>query len=444
MIPSRPLTDLEQAEERLSEASADLRSLLSAPVSLSPVVTQGASNNGMELGRRIKRRRLNTDPLKKDCSSMRYGFNGEVVPAPLRLEIVSCDGGNYSEGIERSYGADNVLRDDPSVYCTKSSCCNLLLRHQGGTAFTLREVIIKAPKSGFDAPVQEGMLFIGMSYEDLASRDPYCPPQRSSAPRVPLLSRSGSPRSSQQTLRDMIPITPNESSLQSQGFVPEHNTSFDAPRHASQDYGLTMHGPRDTNDTNRSDYDLALSDADSDAGDSSEVFDTKDPGSSPLRFTVTTCLGNGEDDVETGEAIVTQSQVLASHRVRSTTPFAAVTEGSESGSGILGEQHTESWRSDDVQSRLRRRSRSITDDGDARLQRDQAISAERRDIRAPHAYFLLREGKSSCSMTFEPPVSGRLLLVKLWNPSQLENIDVESIVVKGFAGPRFFPATELR
>jgi len=39
--------------------------------------------------------------------------------------------------------------------------------------------------------------------------------------------------------------------------------------------------------------------------------------------------------------------------------------------------------------------------------------------------------------------SGRYILLKLWSPARDKNIDIQSIVVHGFAGPRFFPAVKL-
>jgi hypothetical protein len=80
-----------------------------------------------------------------------YGRYGQVEPGKLKMEIVSCDGGIFSEH-GGNYAAENVLKNDSTVYCTKSNRCNLVLRHQGGTAFSLKELIIKAPHSGYTAP----------------------------------------------------------------------------------------------------------------------------------------------------------------------------------------------------------------------------------------------------------------------------------------------------
>jgi len=87
------------------------------------------------------------------------------------MEIVSCDGGEYADPQNpiNSY-PQNVLQDDTSVYCTKSNKCNLLLKHVGGMPFTLTKIVVKAPRTGFDAPIQEGLVFIAMEDEKLLDR----------------------------------------------------------------------------------------------------------------------------------------------------------------------------------------------------------------------------------------------------------------------------------
>lgn len=77
---------------------------------------------------------------------------------------------------------------------------------------------------------------------------------------------------------------------------------------------------------------------------------------------------------------------------------------------------------------------------------EEAIKAVGGGLMSPHACFFIERDKSKCSIKFDPPVSGRFVLLKLWSPNHTEvgNIDIQSIVCKGFAGPRFFPASQLR
>lgn len=119
---------------------------------------------------RAKRRKLEGDDSSDGCRGPSYGHRGQVVSGPLKMEIVSCDGGQYTEPNGDSSWPENVLQDDSSVYCTKSDRCNIILRHQKGTPFSLRKLVIKAPKNGFDAPIQEGMIFVSSDDNNLLSR----------------------------------------------------------------------------------------------------------------------------------------------------------------------------------------------------------------------------------------------------------------------------------
>lgn len=96
-----------------------------------------------EDNRKNKRRKLDAEKLSPTFQPPRYGRYGQVEPGQLRMEIVVCDGGMFNN--EPSYAAENILKDDASVYCTKGNRCNIVLRHQGGTTFTLSELVIKGP-----------------------------------------------------------------------------------------------------------------------------------------------------------------------------------------------------------------------------------------------------------------------------------------------------------
>jgi hypothetical protein len=119
---------------------------------------------------RAKRRKIETDDSSDSFKGASYGHRGQVVSGPLKMEIVSCDGGQYSEPNGDMSWPENVLQDDSSVYCTKSDRCNIILRHRKGTPFSLRKLVIKAPKNGFDAPIQEGMIFVSVDDNNLLSR----------------------------------------------------------------------------------------------------------------------------------------------------------------------------------------------------------------------------------------------------------------------------------
>lgn len=147
---------IQQAVERLNEASSSLSQLLDQPAPRlnSPDAEPRPYPRDAELyRRRPKRRKLDSDPYPMDFKAFSYGYRGQVVPGALRMEIVSCDGGLHAESRHgRQYWPENVLRNDKSVYCTDSSKCNIIMRHQGETTFCLKKLVIKAPERGFTAP----------------------------------------------------------------------------------------------------------------------------------------------------------------------------------------------------------------------------------------------------------------------------------------------------
>lgn len=145
--------ELQQASRQLEAASSSLRALLDAPVpTLSAPILAAQETEDADVGRRTKRRKLEADHVTEEFAGFAYGKHGQVETGKLKMEIVSCDGGIFQASGDENYSAENVLTTDATVYCTKSDRCNLVLRHQSGTAFELAELMIKAPHSGYTAP----------------------------------------------------------------------------------------------------------------------------------------------------------------------------------------------------------------------------------------------------------------------------------------------------
>lgn len=145
--------NLDELDQTLDEANSQLRTLLDMTnhinlmtpllrTNFSPTIR---AHDFPDDNLRSKRRKIDSNRLVPSFKGFRYGKYGQVEPGQLQMEIVSCDGGMFSN--ESSYAAENILKDDNSVYCTKGNRCNIVLRHQGATVFTLEELIIKAPAS---------------------------------------------------------------------------------------------------------------------------------------------------------------------------------------------------------------------------------------------------------------------------------------------------------
>lgn len=139
-------------ESELEAASSSLRAILDDPIpnfSSPPIAAQSYAEEAAMYNRQAKRRKLDSE--RPGFSGFSYGKYGQNEPGQLKMEIVSCDGGIFEEH-HGNYAAENLLENDATVYCTKSNRCNLVLRHQGGTIFCLKELVIKAPHSGYTAP----------------------------------------------------------------------------------------------------------------------------------------------------------------------------------------------------------------------------------------------------------------------------------------------------
>lgn len=152
---SRPTTSSRSLRRRSFRPDLRATSSFNETIPSPPLMPFGSQSASAQSGRdgrgRLKRRKLESDDNREGFRGFNYGHNGQVVPGPLKMEIASCDGGTFDPYGESSF-PDNVLRNDQSVYCTKSSRCNIVLQHRGEAPFCLKKIVIKAPRTGFDAP----------------------------------------------------------------------------------------------------------------------------------------------------------------------------------------------------------------------------------------------------------------------------------------------------
>ncbi|ROT40372.1 hypothetical protein SODALDRAFT_330090 [Sodiomyces alkalinus F11] len=372
---------------------------------------------------RAKRRKIESDRIAPTFKGFRYGRYGQVEPGDLTMEIVSCDGGLFSNG--SSYTYENILKNDKSVYCTKSSRCNIVLRHQGATSFCLKELIIKAPGSGnYSSPVREGMVFVAMNQDDLLTRTaqyqiPYAPPKYS---------------------RDHRPLAPIIS-------IRHNEDGTVVTRTSSRSRRVFRMGGDDDDDDEEDDVGTA------------QIPPEFSTDGSP--FNVTTVCSDDESDGGNPRAGIHRR---APNRIGA-LPFES--DSSDDGNSI---GHDE-YGFDDVWAPASRRGgtrnmtlaealRTYPGTTTATATTTAAATAAtttttatqdipraggRCELMAPHAKFYIEKDKSKCTIRFDPPVSGRFILLKMWSPNREgSNIDIQAVIAKGFAGPRYFPSVELR
>ncbi|KAI0377819.1 hypothetical protein F5Y04DRAFT_263336 [Hypomontagnella monticulosa] len=348
-----------------------------------------------EENRRVKRRKLDSDRLSSGFQGFRYGKYGQVEPGQLTMELVSCDGGIYSDDNQR-YVAENILKNDSTVYCTEGPRCNIILRHQGNTVFTLKELIIKAPRSNFTSPVQEGMVFVSMTSDNLLTR--------TAQYQIQYPTSRSSPRRTE-PLTPIVSIRHNE----------DGSTMTHAQIRARRLYNIGM----DDEDINAQVAQIP------------PEFNASPP---PFRVT-TECSDDESDDP------IPRGDWRAPNRI-GILPFES--DSSDDDNNLNDYSFGEAYHR--VRRRRNRSSIGLAEVEAAQGPTPEAVRAREGELMVPHARFFIERNKSKCTIKFDPPVSGRFILLKMWSPHRDpgSNIDIQAVIAKGFAGPRYFPAVDVR
>lgn len=369
----------------------------------------------VEESRRVKRRKLDSEKVESNFKGFRYGKEGQAEPGRLNMEIVSCDGGLYSES--HQYPPENILKDDSSVYCTKGNRCNIVLRHQGTTVFSLTELIIKAPGSSYSCPVREGMVFVAMKEDELLTRTAQYQIQYSAAQPRPT------------------------------------NTVVYSVRH--NDDGTTSTRPQRRIVHN---YTFGMDDDDEEYRPAQIPPEFTVP---PPPFHITTECTDEESEEEYAPAH-RASRRRTPNRIGA-LPFESDT--SDDGEDAWGPMPALDWDTfDDLTNRRYaprggRTTRDRPSGADnmtleeaqeaSQIATQEAVRAVGGVLMAPLAHFFIEKHKNKCTIRFDPPVSGRFILLKMWSPTQndaadrSDNIDIEKVTARGFAGPRYFPNVQL-
>ncbi|KAI0445026.1 hypothetical protein F4803DRAFT_509912 [Xylaria telfairii] len=387
------------------DGHSQLRALLDYTHSTSPTIpdlfsslTPPQRHEPPEDNRRTKRRKLDSDRLSSNFRGFQYGKYGQVQPGPLKMELVSCDGGIFSDDTTK-YAAENILQNDHTVYCTEGPRCNIVLRHQGATVFTLKELVIKAPRSNFTSPVQAGMVFVSMTCDHLLNR----------------------------TAQYQIQYSPVRSSRRAERDLPL--SSIVSIRHNEDGSTMTRAQVRA-----RRLYNMGLDDEDNDVG-IAQIPSEFDIPPRPSQVT-TECSDDEESD-----GLNVRMNGRAPNRIGS-LPFESDSSDDEGPDDV-------SIGGTDYRSR-RRRNRSSTALAEAaeavQVATQEAVRAVGGELMTPNARFDIEPHKSKCTIRFDPPISGRFILLKMWSPrrSSYANIDIEAVIARGFAGPRFFPSVTNR
>lgn len=437
--------------------------------------------------RRHKRRKLQHDtPGANAYTCYKYGHKGQVVPGRLRMEIVSCDGGEHrKDNSPGLYRVQNVLRNDKSVYCSERSQCNLLLKHMGEASFALEKVVIRAPDRGFNAPVQEGLVFVSMSADELLSGTAaYCM-QYASQP----LQDSPSPVShSEDDVSGDEQLSLTEAMNDSQIW----QRMDEAPRLEAIERIESLRRRRDeileavesrltpppflgltdmTDDYARSDRQrerrsdperrqilrqMVEHEEEQDADNCDHALDEPYNNAvgmsapTPPPFTVTTAT---EEDDESDSNEERPSAAIMADRLRRESRWRPDSDEEDEDEYMprLGQLRPASALDYSTYSEWRERRerylepiRATRVATPSRIEISENPSAAADGLIPPHARFFIAKNRNKITIKFTPAISGKHVLLKLWSPKHDGNIDIESVQFHGYSGPRFFPATQPR
>ncbi|KAI1613828.1 hypothetical protein EDD36DRAFT_434681 [Exophiala viscosa] len=482
----RPSERLQRYQrERLGQTSRAAEAYIT-PFRLSDSSARSSNDRGDRLS--SKRRKLDDGTYEDEPRTFTYGHYGQVTPGQLRMEVVTCDGGEYSDPhVPINSYPQNVLLDDASVYCTKTNRCNLLFKHVGGMPFTLTKIVVKAPRAGFDAPIQEGLVFIAMDDDSLLEKTSQYDIRWSPRshrfrhrpdfhrPSLEYMNSTRSPLRSIDRSRYLNNPTDLGDDLEPDtALVPGFDVSIadpsdeeDAgdsppsprPWHHDDEYSLRSYVDRYRplsfpDEPNDSTWDLS---SDSEGYEPSILhMDDSMPGENetsqrhPAESDSTLAHQNRMLDLmRAQQAINNDSSFGRRERRTQQADEAALNRPLTPGDTVVQEsglRYGLPLELASVSENNARRLRECYDQTATKSARGDTgpSSSNRSNTINPHARFFISRTKSSAAIKFDPPVSGRYILVKLWAQCPNANIDVQAILAHGYGGPRFFPSTETR
>ncbi|VUC29032.1 unnamed protein product, partial [Clonostachys rosea] len=405
-----------------------------------------------EDNRRNKRRKIDADRLAPKISRIRYGKHGSVEPGALRMEISSCDGGSYASSNPSSYAAENLLKNDDTVYCTKGNRCNIVLRHEGGAPFTLHELIIKGPTSiNYSHPIREGMVFVAMRQDDVLTRTAQYQIQYSPLPQ-----------------RDPLVTTPERDSLPSRTTRYHHDGSTTtrfrrAHAYGNEDEGYRMAQMPPEFSSNLPEFGVTTVCNDDDLDEHGRRISRRAPnriGSLPFESRDSDEENNNYNttrnniatytytppDLDLDDFLAANHPANLSHIIRLPRPQRDLDRESHAQSQSQSQSQHQNQNQSQSQSHTSDSfSMSFAEALEAHNNATQeAVRAVGGELLAPHARFYIDKRSSTCALTFDPPISGRFILLKMWNSHHdtSSNIDIQTVMARGYAGGRYFPTTD--
>ncbi|EFR00746.1 hypothetical protein MGYG_03751 [Nannizzia gypsea CBS 118893] len=422
------LASLQRAERQFRQAIASIGAAETTSRQPERPPARSPPTDSMSDHRQSKRRKIDADDSRDTTKGFSYSHYGQVTPVPLEMEVHSCKGGSSEPDRRGNNSPDHILVNDGVVYRAQGGFCNIVLRHRGEIPFSLKKLIIKTPKSGChdEMNVREGTVSISMdsdprflrsvascsadSMPGFPSRRPrrrneQLSPFAAATAAVAPMGNSRRPETSASILRSRMLRSragqQQQQLHQQQLLLPDSQFGIvDDPEDKSEDESTQHDAARDQ---------LTISDPEpSNSRDSSPNHDGSDSESSDGISGVAEALAQNLD--------TRQRQLLEALGVR--VPY--------------------------MQARPSHRHRALSPTTVFARPAAEALHSQESETMQPVARFSIEHERAAVQIRFNPPVSARYILIKMWAPFNPGRMDIESIIAHGFAGPRFFPAQEPR
>ncbi|KAK4999392.1 hypothetical protein LTR28_013379, partial [Elasticomyces elasticus] len=450
----------------LQESRAEFGQLSNEPASfLSPERFSGSPEGDSDYGHRPKRRKIGNRAGGGGSYGVKYGHYGQVMPGRLRMDLVSCNGGIHDNSIHEEPGSvyrgpENILKHDKSVYCSKYPRCNLILRHLDEAPFSLEKLYIIAPEGGYTAPIQEGLVFVSMESTNLAdSLSNYNIQYTDLRITMPSLSPPPPPDPPQQsTSRDRLTFLESLNDPEISAAL-QRREELDAQRAREQDVDPPYHQQTiedwyfSRRHTRRERFPAPRAHAEPEP-ELEPNYDTHvihDPNAIPINDAANTIAPCDHDITVT---VTYDEDGETSSMPEDPTPPAVLTNRARRDRRMrsLAEEEEEyglDWRYTPPRSHYHSRYSSIpprrqqpcrvplpsTPPPPTLRAHEAGESASPPALLRPHARFFVPEHKHKAIITFDPPVSGRFIALRIWSPYQGRNVDVQTVVARGFSGP---------
>ncbi|KAK5104499.1 hypothetical protein LTS08_002389 [Lithohypha guttulata] len=439
----------------------------------------------MREGRYPKRRKLDDGTFDEARQCPEYGLDGSLRPGNLQMKVL-CAGNSY----DARSTSDEIAKlnlwaaDNSDVFRSKRRRCTILMKHQGGWPFSLSKLVVKIPKDDYDSMPLQGMVFIAMTDDKLLEKTSHYDSLEPVSYPVQRLRAYDSYRPSQDYLprpRSLFGapshVRPMPRPHDAQwcdsnnfdepvtiGLVEGFDTTVETVLEESSDVLSSPRSPRPWHDPDheytRRQYALrAETYRPNYAAEERRRIRAAAYAEAAEQSRASTTPSDSEDeDVPLYRGVPSSQRELNEAEYRQQVILEEMRERRNRGDGFT--YHWTRYDNDgDTASHdhevagAQAASRSTNHTSSKRLPTTNEMTQNRSALSGsddndqkilPHARFQMVKQGGGISINFEPAISGKYILVKLWTRCPHSCVTVQGVVPYGYAGLRQLPDLSFR